>query len=122
MIAPDGGPLDSEGASKLRPGAASLSRRKSRLDSTWILDGRPCDCADFDRSRAVPRSSADGRWLSREGLEDAGDFGIERVEVCDLDLAESSSDGRVAGANSGFRDDRLGCNFSNVRGWLMVRL
>lgn len=122
ISAADGGPFESDGASKFRPGAPSRSRRKSRLDSTWMLVGLPCDCADFDLSSEVPMSRADGRWLSSEGRDDAGDFGIASVDVCDLDRAESSSDGRVGRVKSGLRVDGLGCGFSNVFGWLRVRL
>ena len=57
--------------------------------------GRGWEFADLERSMAFPRSSAEGRWLSREGRDDAGDFGMVSVAVWDLDLVESNSDGRV---------------------------
>lgn len=86
-----------------------------------MLFGRSRAFADFDRSIALPSSSADGRWLSREGRDDAGDFGILKFEPCDFDLDESSKDGRDGRVKSGRKDDGLGCGFSNVRGVLNAR-
>ena len=79
------------------------------------------DCADFALSSATPRSKADGRDVSSDGREEAGDLGIVSVDVCDLDLT-ASRDGRGGSVWSGRREEGLGCAFSNVRGWLMVRL
>jgi hypothetical protein len=62
---------------------------------------------------------ADGRWLSSDGRDDAGDFGMLRFDMCDLD--RESYEGRAGSANSGFSEG-LGCDLSNVRGWLIVRL
>ena len=47
----------SEGASKLRPGAYSRSRKKSKLDSTCMLAGRAFEFADLARSIVLPMSS-----------------------------------------------------------------
>jgi hypothetical protein len=99
-------PLARDGASKFRPGAFSRSRRKSKLDATWILLGR-FDCADLALSKEKPRSIAEGRWVSRLGREEAGDLGMVRVEVCDFDLT-ASKEGRDGSVWSGLNDDELG--------------
>jgi len=65
---------------------SSRSRRYSRLELTCTLVGRGREFADLERPMASPMSNADGRWLSRDGREEAGDLGMVRVAVCDLDL------------------------------------
>lgn len=85
-----------------------------------MLAGRELEFADRDRSMAEPISMADGRWLSKEGLADAGDLGMLS---CDFDL--DSNKGRGGRAESGFNaglDRGLPGGFSNARGWLMARL
>ena len=83
-----------------------------------MLAGRALEFADLERSIAEPSSIVDGRWLSREGLEDAGDL---TMLSWDLDL-ESNNGRGGSGANSGFNEglpiDELSC----ARGWLIVRL
>lgn len=62
----------------------------------------------------------DGRWLSNEGLAEAGDLGMLSW---DFDL--NSSEGRVGKACSGFNGELergLPGAFSNERGWLKARL
>jgi hypothetical protein len=51
-----------------------------------MLDGLVFAFALFDLSSVEPRSYAEGRCDSREGREEAGDFGIVRVFVWDFDL------------------------------------
>jgi hypothetical protein len=65
-----------------------------------MLAGRPLEFADLDRSSALPRSIADGRELSSDGRDDAGDLGTPRLDKCDLE--RESIDGRAGNANSGF--------------------
>jgi hypothetical protein len=84
-----------------------------------MLAGRPLEFADFDRSRDVPRSIADGLELSSDGRDDAGDLGTPRFDKCDLD--RDSIDGRAGNANSGFNFG-LGSGLSKDRGELKVRV
>lgn len=85
-----------------------------------MLTGREFEFADLERSIAEPSSMVVGRWLSNEGLADAGDLGMLSW---DLDL--DSNEGRAGKAYSGFSaglDRGLPGGFSNERDWLEVRL
>ena len=84
-----------------------------------MLTGREFEFADLERSIAEPISMVVGRWLSNEGLADAGDLGMLSW---DLDL--DSNEGRAGKAYSGFSaglDRGLPGGFSNERDWLEVR-
>ena len=84
-----------------------------------MLAGRALEFADLARSSVLPRSIADGRELSSDGRDDAGDFGMLKFVMCDLE--RESIDGLVGSANSGFSNG-LAWGLSNVRGWLKARL
>jgi hypothetical protein len=79
-----------------------------------MLAGRALELADLERSMVYPMSNAEGRWPSRDGRDDAGDLGMLRLDMWDLDL--ESRDGLAGSANSDGFIDGLLCDFSNVLG------